>query len=110
MRVRKKGLSHSRYAAPRPTLTDMLALEKQFNRTGTDFLKVDLATAFTFVANARNTYDPEKRHRNQKSARRAYDTVLKMSTRVALSDADATELKQNLRQLKSELDEMGEVF
>lgn len=112
MRVPKKGpLKRPRcYAAPRPTQDEMLALERECNRTGSDFLKVDLATALTFAENARSSEDAAKRRRNLKSARKAYDTVLKLAQKVTLSNGDAEEIKEKLGKLRSELIELGEVF
>lgn len=100
----------SRYVAPPPGLAEMLALKKRFNQTGTEFLKVDLSTAMTFVSAAHHTSDPVKRQRNRKAARSAYDTVVRMAKKLSLSDADAEELSKNLGRLRSELVELGEVF
>lgn len=112
MRVPKKGppKKASRYAAPRPTAIEMLALGKQFNQTGTEFLKVDVATALTFASTARLSQDPAKKLRNRKSARLAYDTVTRMIERVTLGASDAAELTANLKRLKAELIELGEAF
>lgn len=104
---RNKGFH---YGVPRRPPGDLLAIEKQFNKTATDFLKVDLATALTFAATARHADDPEKKSRNQQFARKAHDTVLKMGEKVHLSNEDAEELEQNLRRLRSELVDLGEVF
>ena len=112
MMVPKKGSENKEfhYVVPRPTPAELLAIEKQFNKTGADFLKVDLATALTFVATARHADDPGKKRRNQQFARKAYETVLKMAKRVHLSSDDRGELQRGLRRLRSELIELGEVF
>jgi len=99
-----------RYAAPRPTLAEMMASAEDFNRAGTNFLKVDLATALIFVDIALTTNDPAKKLRNRKSARKAYDTVTKQMTKVRPSDRDIGELHANLDRLRSELRRLGEVF
>ena len=112
MRVpgKKSKTSRPRYAAPKPTVDIFLAAEEKFNHTGTDFLKIDLTTALTFAQTALATDDPVKKKRNQASARRAYDTVLRLVQRVTLNDADASELKRGLARLKSDLMALGEVF
>lgn len=112
MMVAKKGSENkeSHYGVPRPTPAELLAIEKQFNKTGADFLKVDLATALTFVATARHADEPEKKRRNLHFARQAYDTVLKMSERVHLSSADRGELQRGLRRLRAELVDLGEAI
>lgn len=89
---------------------DLAATRQQFNRAGTDFLKVDVATALTFADAALNTDNPEKTRRNQRSARKAYDTILRMSQKVTLPSKDAEELRDSLTQLKAKLMRLGEVF
>ncbi|HEX6824431.1 MAG TPA: hypothetical protein VF123_20390 [Candidatus Sulfotelmatobacter sp.] len=95
---------------PKPTLADLQRVEKQFNRAGADFLKVDVATAMTFAETALGTDDPVKKQRNRKSARKAYDTVLRMAKKIALRDADAKELKAGLLELNAKLRRLGETF
>jgi type IV secretory pathway TrbF-like protein len=100
----------SAYAAPKPTIDALLASEKQFNQAGTQFLKVDVATALTFANTALQADDPEKKRRNRASARKAYDTVVRMMKKLKLSASDAEEIQQGLQRLKSELVTLGEVF
>jgi len=88
----------------------MLASLRQFNRTGTQFLKVDVATGLTLAKAARDTQDAEKKRRNQKSARKAYDTIVRMLKKVTPTDADARQLNASLHQLKNELIQLGEIF
>lgn len=95
---------------PKPTIEELQRTEMQFNRAGIDFLKVDVATAMTFAQTALSTGDPVKRRRNQRSARKAYDTVLRMATKVTLRDHDAEELKQALQQLNAKLKQLGEAI
>jgi hypothetical protein len=112
MRVPEKSRSPRtpRLTVPKPTVADLEKTERQLNRAGTDFLKVDAATALTFSQNALTADDPSKKARNQKSARKAYDTILRMSNKVALTDRDAEELRAALQQLKANLVKLGEVF
>jgi len=98
------------YAAPKPSVDDFLASGARLNRVRVDFLKIDVATALTFSGIALQTQDPEKRQRNRRSARRAYDTILGLIHRVPLTLDDAQILARNLRRLKSELVRLGEVL
>lgn len=91
-------------------MADLANTQQQFNRTGTEFLKVDVATALTFAATALNTDDPEKKRRNQRSARKAYDTVLRMTQKVTLTPQDAKELSKSLHLLRANLMRLGEVL
>lgn len=112
MVVRKNGSAPRRpkYAAPRPTLAELKESGEDFNRTMTDFLKVDVSTGLTFTELALTTEDPEKKRRNRKSARRAYDTVTKQMKKVHPSDRDMEELDANLDRLRAELTQLGEVL
>jgi hypothetical protein len=105
---KKQNRSHSGYAAPKPTIDDLLDSKKRLTRASSDFLKLDVATALTFAGIAVSSEDPIKKARNQRAARKAYDTVLHLIGRVELTDSDAETLKQNLERLKSELRKLGE--
>lgn len=112
MRVPGKSskISRSPYAAPKPTVDSFFATEERLRQTGTDFLKIDVSTALTFAQTALETDDPVKKKRNQASARKAYDTVLRLVEKVSLNDADASELRLGLSRLKSDLVRLGEVL
>jgi hypothetical protein len=84
--------------------------EKRFNQVSTDFLKVDLETALTFTGIALQTDSDAKKKRNQQSARKAYDTVIRLMHNVNPDEGDARVLRTNLKRLKSELKMLGEVF
>jgi hypothetical protein len=100
-----------RFAAKKPTVDEILKVGAELNRTGTDFLKVDLKTALSFSNFAlQSVDDPTKRQRNRRNARRAYDTVLRLLKRVSLSDDDAQRMNRNLERLKTELQHLGETF
>ena len=92
------------------TQQELLASKRQLNETGTEFLKVDVATGMTFAQTALSSHDPEKKRRNQKSARKAYDTVVRMLQKITPNDADAQQLDEGLQRLKADLVELGEVF
>lgn len=82
----------------------------RLNRASADFLKADVATALTFSGIALAADDAGKRDRNRRAARKAYDTVLRLKERVALSDGDVKIMARNLQRLKSELTKLGETF
>lgn len=95
---------------PKRTREQLLASKRQFNRTGTEFLKVDAVTGLTFAKAALDSRDEEKKLRNQKSARKAYDTIVRMLNKITPSDADAQQLHESLHQLKNQLIQLGEPF
>jgi hypothetical protein len=100
----------SPWVVPQPTRDELLAMKRDFIRAGTQFLKVDLATGLTCANAALSSRDGESRRRNQNSARKAYDTVVRMLKRICVSDADAQHLQDNLQQLRTHLIQLGEVF
>lgn len=86
-------------------------IQNRLERTGFTFLITDIDLAMTLVGIAADAgNDPEKKARNQENARRAYDTVLRLSTSAVLSDEERTEVDEKLRQLKSSLEGIGERF
>jgi hypothetical protein len=107
---RKNPSSEPTYAAAKPTVDQLLTNSRNLNRASTDFLKVDVETALTFASFALHTDDSVKKGRNKRAARRAYDSVLRLSKKVELTEVDARELSVKLKQLKSELEALGEVF
>lgn len=100
----------TRLQVPKPTLEDWLVSAREFNRAGTEFLKVDVATGLMLAKAALSSRDAEKKQRNQKSARKAYDTIVRMLTKVTPTDADAQQLNDGLHQLKADLVQLGEIF
>lgn len=81
---------------------------KQLNSTRVDFLKVDVETALTFTGLALGTEDQEKKQRNRANARKAYDTILRLSRNVLFTAAEEAYMKQRLEQLKTDLARLGE--
>jgi hypothetical protein len=100
----------ARYATRRPTVDELLATAGQFKKASSDFLKLDVATGLTFSKLALETDNPEKKQRNLRSARRAYDMVIRLLDRIPLSEEDAECLSQELAYLKANLERLGEVF
>ncbi len=86
-------------------------VRNRLDRTSFSFLLNDTELALTLTRIAQDAVDDlEKRVRNQKNARRAYDTVSGLMGRVALTAEEEQELTSKLTQLKSELQLLGEEF
>jgi hypothetical protein len=96
------------HSVPRPTVDELLASKSRFNKATTDFLKIDLETALTFTALALQAQDREKKERNRKAARKAYDTITRLISRVTFSEVEANAFKENLERLRSDLIKLGE--
>lgn len=78
------------------------------NRARADFLQIDSEVALTFCRIAMAAKDEEKRRRNTQTARKAYDTILRLRKGVDLTDAKKAKLDRSLLQLKSELQRLGQ--
>jgi hypothetical protein len=96
------------YPVPRPTVDELLASQSRFKKVGTDFLKIELKMARTFTELALQTQDRVKKERNQRAARKAYDTIVHLIGRVTLSEVEADFFEKTLAQLRSDLVELGE--
>jgi hypothetical protein len=105
----KKSRVRAKLAAKAPAV-DFLIARERMNETGAAFLKLDVEMGLTFVDTARQTNDLSRRRRNRRSARKAYDTVLRLTKKVHLNQEDARSVAQGLDRLKSELESMGESF
>lgn len=96
------------HAAPKPTVDELLAWQSRANKVNADFLKLDLQTALTFTQLALQAEDGVKRERNQRAARKAYDTILRLVGRVTLTDDEARSMGKSLERLRSDLIRLGE--
>ena len=83
---------------------------EQMHRIGAQFLQIDSEIALTFSGLALEERVEEKKGRRIQSARRAYDTIMKLRKNIVLTDAERTKLDANLQRLKSELESLGETF
>jgi hypothetical protein len=92
------------------TLASIVDLAERVNRTQLDFLKLEIAVGRTFSSLALETNDTEKRARNRRAARKAFDTVLRFRDQIALTRDDTRWLNENLLRLKRELAMLGEVL
>ena len=91
-------------------MDELLASRERMNRASVEFLKTDLETALTFVKIARQTRDVSRRKRTCRAARKAYETLAKFIQKVDLSTESARQVGLGIKQLKSELESLGEVF
>lgn len=73
-----------------------------------DFLRIDTQLGLTFSGMALVTNDLAKRERVTRSARKAYDTVVRLKQEFWLTELDADSLDSNLGRLRSELESLGE--
>jgi len=80
------------------------------NRAGADFLQIDSEVALTFCGIALAAKDEEKKRRTTQTARKAYDTILRLMEGVDLTDAEKAKLDRTLLRLKSELQRLGETL
>jgi hypothetical protein len=100
----------SRKPVAKPLAADLVATRERMSRASAQFLKVDLETALTFVKIAQETNDQSRRKRNIRSARKAYETVVKLSQKIEIPPEDTVTINEALQILRSELKSMGEVF
>ena len=84
-------------------------IANDFNRAGTEFLKVEIETGLSFASIALSE-EPgsEKRIRNQGNAVKAYQTVLRLRGRVENSDDTNRAIQNALDHLRSALQKLGE--
>src|SRR5215467_1274695 len=90
--------------ANQPLEKQLTRAGKQLNATNADFLKIDVETALTFSGLALETDNEEKKQRNRKNARKAYDTILHLWGRVILTPSEEAYLHKMMSRLKSELE------
>jgi len=86
------------------------ALNTRTNSLRANFLQVDSEIALTFASLALEADDQQKRRRTAETARKAYDTIIRLRKDTDLGDAEKDKLEANLRQLKSELQSLGQRF
>jgi hypothetical protein len=98
------------YTELKPSMDDLLVSLGQLNRTSVEFLKTDVDTALTFASIALQTEDLVKRQRNCGNARKGFDTIARLATRVKLSEEDTRYLSEKMTRLKLELLRLGEKF
>jgi hypothetical protein len=105
---KKQPIGEAPSAARKLTMEQFRATRERVNRTSVDFLKLDVETALTFTSNALSTDNEEKKQRNRKAARKAYDTVLRLAKKVELTNSEKRFLNRGLQKLKEDLATLGE--
>jgi predicted nuclease with TOPRIM domain len=95
----------------RKLLAESERLVSTLQRSGADFLFLDLDIALSMAKSALSSgTGTQKRARNQKTARRAYDTILHLSHRLKMTKQERDELRKKLAAVKRELEQLGERF
>jgi len=82
----------------------------QLNASNADFLKIDVETALIFCGLALETNNEEKKERNRKNARKAYDTILQLWGNVAFTPSQESYMHEMMHRLKGDLKRLGERF
>ena len=86
-------------------------LAMQIKNAGFTFLLTDLHLALTMIGMASDpNNDSQKRTRNRNNARRAFDSVLRLSSKIALFEDERKTLQRKLDEVKSALERLGEQF
>jgi hypothetical protein len=80
------------------------------NRIGAEFLQVDSEIALTFSALGLEARDEGKRRRLSQTARKAYETIMRLRQGIKLTDAESSKLNANLERLRNELQSLGQTF
>jgi hypothetical protein len=83
---------------------------KQLNATNADFLKIDVETALTFTGLALETDNQEKKERNRKNARKAYDAIIHLKGNVTFTPRQEAYMHAMIARLKNNLEQLGEKF
>jgi hypothetical protein len=95
----------------RKLVAESQRLVSTLQRSGADFLFLDLDIATTTARSALKAGgDTEKKARNHRIARRAYDTILHLSHRLKMTKQERDELKGKLASVRRTLEELGERF
>jgi hypothetical protein len=89
-------------------------VQQESNRVGIAFLITELGTALSFAHAALQAGNNSgKRSRNQANARKGYDTILRLRTRLSFVDepeAKMLEIERKFRELKDALEQLGELL
>lgn len=78
------------------------------NATNADFLRIDVETALTFSGLALETDNDDKKQRNRKNARKAYNTILRLSQNVTFTPSEEAYMHEMMSRLKNDLALLGE--
>lgn len=84
-----------------------VAVRQSANDAGTGFLLAEVNAGNAFADVALSARDPEKRRRNTTNARTAYTALLRFRSRVALTEAQASQFQNDLIMLRKKLARLG---
>jgi hypothetical protein len=77
---------------------------------GTGFLRAELFAGMTRANIAQTTSDEDKKDRNRREARKAYDAILRFLPQTFLSEEEKEQIDSRLADLKFMLLSVGEEF
>jgi uncharacterized protein YicC (UPF0701 family) len=97
-------------AGNKKLIQQLTAIGEQLNATNADFLKIDVETALTFSGLALQTDNREKRDRNRKNARKAYDSILRLWDGVTFTPSQEGYIHEMMSRLKDDLEFLGDKF
>ena len=80
---------------------------EQAKRVAVQFLQIESEIALTFSGIALTANNGEKRIRAAQTARKAYETIMRLRQRFQLTDAENHILDANLQRVQSELQSLG---
>ena len=92
-------------------MRDISSLRDDLNRTTIEFLRTDLDTGIMLARIATGARkNSERRERNKRKARMAYDTVVKFRRQTPMSTEIRIALDEKIGLLRSMLEVLGESF
>jgi hypothetical protein len=91
-------------------IQQLTATGRQMNETNVEFLKIDVETALIFTQLALTSENRDKVNRNRRSARKAYDTILRLRRHVTFTPSQEGYMVEMMSRLKNELELLGEKF
>jgi len=78
------------------------------NAIGIEFLRTEVETALVFARIASNNHNKEKKRRNVRNARRAYQTLLYFLSQFVFTDQQQHAMREKLTELHRQLVVLGE--
>lgn len=92
-------------------MRDFGSLQDDLNKNAADFLRIDLDTALTLARIASEAPEgSERRSRNIRNARVAYETVSRFRTKTETNPEEDEEIKEKVSRLRTALERLGESF
>jgi hypothetical protein len=107
---KKSAQPHSSLRSTQALPRELSVTGEQLNATNAEFLRIDVETALTFSGLALQTDDSEKKKRNRKNARKAYDSILHLWNNVTFTPRQEGYIHEMMGRLKGNLELLGEKF